>query len=69
MAPEYLCGMVSIRKSSRKLRSSSQILLRVPVCRLKSFGDYAFSVATATLWNSLRQILELCRLLNILIFF
>ena len=27
MAPEYLCELVSIRKSSRKLRSSSQILL------------------------------------------
>jgi len=27
MVPEYLCEPVSIRKSSRKLRSSSQILL------------------------------------------
>jgi len=29
MAPEYLCELVSIRKSSGKLRSSSQILLQV----------------------------------------
>ena len=36
MAPEYLCELVSIRKSSRKLRSSGQILLQVPVSRLES---------------------------------
>ncbi|KAK2148909.1 hypothetical protein LSH36_475g01030 [Paralvinella palmiformis] len=39
MSPEYLCELVSIRKSSRKLRSSSQILLQVQVSRLKSYGD------------------------------
>jgi len=53
MAPEYLCELVSIRKSTRKLRSSSQILLRVSVCRLMSNGDCAFSVAAPTLWNRL----------------
>ena len=53
MAPEYLSELVSIRKSYRKLRSSSQILLRVPVSRLKSYGDCAFSVAAPTLWNRL----------------
>ena len=51
MAPEYLCELVSIRKSSQKLRSSSQILLQVS--RLKSYGDCAFSVAAPTLWNRL----------------
>ena len=44
MAPDYLCELISIRKSSRKLKSSSQILLQVPVSRLKSYGDCAFSV-------------------------
>jgi len=53
MAPEYLCELVSNRKSSQKLRSSSQILLQVPVSRLKSHGDCAFSFATPTLWNKL----------------
>ena len=38
MAQEYLRELVSIRKSSRKLRSSSQILLQVLVSRLKSYG-------------------------------
>ena len=51
MAPEYLCEMMSIRKSSGKLRSSSQILLQVPVSRLKSYGDCVFSVADPTSWN------------------
>jgi len=53
MAPEYLCELVSIRKSSRKLRSSSQILMQVPVSRLKSCDDCAFSVVAPTLWNRL----------------
>ena len=50
MASEYLCELVSIRKSSRKL---SQILLQVLVSWLKSYGDCAFSVAAPTLWNKL----------------
>ena len=53
MAKEYLCELVSIRKSSRKLRSSFQILLQVPVSRLNSYGDCTFSVAAPTLWNRL----------------
>ena len=53
MAPEYLCELVSIRNSSQKLSSSSQILLQVPVSQLKSYGDCAFSVAAPTLWNRL----------------
>ena len=53
MAPEYLYELVSIRKSSRKLRSSSQIRLQVPMSRLKSYGDCAFGVAAPTLWNKL----------------
>ena len=53
MAPEYLCELASIRKSSRKLRSSSQILLQVPVSRLRSYGDCVFSVRAPNLWNKL----------------
>ena len=53
MAPEYTCELVSTRKPSRKLRSFSQILLQVPVSRLKSYDDCAFSVAAPTLWNRL----------------
>ena len=53
MVPEYLCEVVSIKRSPRKLRSSSQILLQVPVSRLKSYGNCACIVAAATLWNRL----------------
>jgi len=53
MAPEYLCELVSIRKSSPKLRSSSQILVQVPVSRLKLYDDCEFIVAALTLWNKL----------------
>ena len=53
MVAEYLCQLVSIKKSSRKLRSFSQIILQVPVSQLKSYGDCAFSVAAPTLWNRL----------------
>jgi len=37
MEPEYMCELVFIRKSSRKLRSSRQILLLVPVSRLNLY--------------------------------
>ena len=53
MAPEYLCELVSIRKSSLKLISSSQLLLQVLVYWLKSYGDCAFSVVVPILWNKL----------------
>ena len=53
MAPEYLCELLPIKKSSRKLGSSSQILLQVPVSRLKSYGDCPFSVAAPNLRNRL----------------
>ena len=48
MAPEYLCELVSIRKSSRTLGSSSQILLHVAMSRLKSYGHCAFTVIKYT---------------------
>ena len=53
MALGYLCKLMFIRKSSRKLRSSSQILLQVLVSRLKLYGDCAFRVADLILWNRL----------------
>ena len=58
MATEYLSELVSIWKSSRKLKSSSQILLQVPLCWLKSYDDCVFSIAAApTLLNRLARIL------------
>ena len=40
-------------KSSRKLRSSSHILLQIPVSGLKLYGDCALSVTAPTSWNRL----------------
>ena len=54
-APEYLCELLSIRRSSRVLRSSNQLLLQMPVSKLKSYGEGAFSVAGPTLWNRLPE--------------
>ena len=51
MVPKLLYELVSIRKSSRKRTSSGQILLQVPVSRLKSYGDVAFNVAAPTSCN------------------
>ena len=51
LVPGHVFELVSIRKSPRKLASSSHKLLQVRVSRLKSYGDYAFSVAAPTLWN------------------
>ena len=66
MAPEYMYEPVSIRKSSRKLRSSSKIPLHVQMCLLMSYGDCAFSVAAPTLWNRLPAILKMGRILELL---
>ena len=66
MALEYLCELVSIRKSFRKFMSSSQILLQAPVSRLKLYVDCALSVAypLPVCGIGCRQILEMRRLLN-----
>ena len=48
-----LKGPIHWVMSSRKLISSSQILLQVPVSRLKSYGDCALNVAAPTLRNRL----------------
>jgi len=40
-----------IRKSFRKLGSSGQILVPMPVSQLKSYGNCVFIVAAPTLWN------------------
>jgi len=43
MAPEYLCELVSIRKSSRKLGSSSQILLHIVSSIIREFSIVVFT--------------------------
>ena len=55
LAPVYLTDLLSTKSSIRTLRSSSRVFLNVPRTRLSSYGDAAFGVAAAKLWNSLPQ--------------
>jgi len=52
-APKYLCELMSPYRPSRSLRSVSQLLLVVPKCRLKTYGERAFSAAGPREWNNL----------------
>ena len=44
-APSYISSLLSHHKCSRSLRSSGQELLTVPLAKLKTYGDRAFSIA------------------------
>ena len=52
-APLYLQELISNYKPLRDLRSSSQSLLNVQSSVTHSYGDRAFSVMSAKLWNDL----------------
>ena len=52
-APPYICSLVTRHAPSRTLRSSSSDLVRMPKSKSKTYGDRAFRVAAATLWNAL----------------
>ena len=63
VAPEYLYELESIRKSSRNLGSSNQILLQVPISRLKSCGVIWYLVLQPPLCGiGCWQILEIRRI-------
>ena len=52
-APSYISSLLNHRKCSRSLRSSGQELLTVPLAKLKTYGDRAFSIAASRQWNTL----------------
>ena len=52
-APSYISSLLSHRRCSRSLRSSGQELLTVPLTKLKTYGDRAFSTTAPRLWNNL----------------
>ena len=53
-APAYLVDIFKLKATPRQLRSSSDhFLLAVPRVKTVSYGDRAFSVGAAVLWNSL----------------
>ncbi len=57
--PVYISDLISPYSPRRSLRSSSENLLTVPLSRLKSKGDRAFSVFAPKLWNSLPKTVRL----------
>ena len=52
LAPGYITDLLDRYVPMRSLRSSNQLLLKVPSTNTVSFGDRAFSVAAPKLWNS-----------------
>ena len=51
-APLYLSELLHHQQNKHNLRSSTQLMLRVPKTH-NSYGDRAFSVIGPNLWNSL----------------
>ena len=58
-APSYISSLLSHRRCSRSLRSSGQELLTVPLAKLKTHGDRAFSIAAPRQWNNFS--LNICK--------
>ena len=55
LAPNYLIGLISIKKQSRySLRSNESLLLELPSTKTRpTLGDRAFQSAAPYLWNAL----------------
>lgn len=51
--PSYICDLLCPYHPSRRLRSSDQNLLVVPLTRTKSYGDRSFSKVASHHWNAL----------------
>lgn len=55
LAPSYMSSLISVRQSSRSLRSSSRSLLCIPAFNTKSYGQRSFSYCAPVLWNGLPE--------------
>ena len=60
LAPVYLKETITIKKSSRSLRSNDTVTLAKPKIKTDSYGGRSFSHSAATLWNSLPPNLRMC---------
>ena len=58
LAPSYLCDLITIKRSTRCVRSATELNLVVPKTRTKTYGDRAFSAVAPRLWNSLPMSLK-----------
>ena len=52
-ALSHISSLLSHRTCSRSLPSSGQELLTVPLAKLNTYGDRAFSIAAPRQWNNL----------------
>ena len=64
LAPSYLCEMLPLYISGRKLRSAESLLLCPPKCRTVTYGSKSFLGISCTLWNSLPKNLRETRSLS-----
>ena len=55
LAPDYLSELVMPYNPGRSLRSSNQLLLKVPRCRTKTLGPRAFTSSAPQVWNRLPE--------------
>ena len=53
LAPPYLCDLIEQYQPSRTLRSTSQLLLKIPKTKFKTLGDKSFSHSAPSVWNEL----------------
>ena len=58
--PPYLSSALTTYQPSRSLRSSSELLLKVPRTKLKSAGEKSFGYRAPIVWNSLPVSLRSC---------
>ena len=58
-APSYLCELITPYHTSRTLRSSGKMLLKIPAVSTK-FAEKCFHVRAPQLWNSLPETLRSC---------
>ncbi len=59
LAPSYLSDLI-VKQPSLGLCSDNQLELAVPITHLITYGDRAFSAATANLWNTIPVAIRLC---------
>ena len=62
MAPTYLRGLIECYQQivSQTLCLATQLLLKAPKTRLKSYRDFIFSKAAPVLWNAQPLIIKAC---------
>ena len=64
LAPEYLASKLIWYKPNRNLRSEDMLLLVERKCKMKMYGERAFSDIAPKLWNNLPINIRKCHSVN-----